>query len=127
MGSIGPFEWNGLPTVKWPPGRSHLVAVLDDSASKEARWRSISLCTRSILPFVCGWRILDRTCRMPRRFSSASNAASPRLRPSASFAKNCEPWSVIIEAGRPCLAMAACSTASALAVVASSKTPWPGR
>ena len=35
MGSTGPFEWNGLPTVKWPPGRSRLVAVLGDSASKD--------------------------------------------------------------------------------------------
>ena len=51
----------------------------------------------------------------------------PRLRPSASLAKNREPWSVMIEAGRPCLAMPTCGTASALAAVASLNTPYAGR
>ena len=42
-----------------------------------------------------------------------------RLRPSASFAKNCKPWSTMTEAGRQCRAMPSCRTSIVLEAVAS--------
>lgn len=76
-----------------------------DSDSNSRRRRVAAPWNRPTLPFIQESAIPGQTCRMLGRPCAASKSDSPRLRPSAPFAKNCEPRQDMIGAGRaglPC-------------------------